>query len=503
MEDWLSPCLDAEQMRAVDAWAIEQQGVPSLDLMETAGEALARAAAERAGSGRVAVVCGKGNNAGDGLVAARLLRSTGFEVDVLLLWPEGELSSDAAINRERLERTRQVEPGELGKALEGASVIIDAIFGTGFAGEPRDPAAAAIAAINASGAQVVAADIASGVNASSGEIDGAAVAADATVTFHSAKIGHWVAPGKAHAGELIVAPIGIPAGGPGEGNAGLIDDAVLRLAPLRNAPSSKFSSGQVLIAGGSRGLTGAVCMAAGGAIRAGAGYATAAVPADLEPIFEMKLTEVMTVGCPSREGHFRRGAFERIIESAESAAAVVLGPGMGREEGTRDLARRLAERIEAPLVLDADGLFAHSGKLALLDRRRGPLVMTPHEGELGRLLGVTSDEVKAHRLARAAEAASQSGGTVVLKGDDTIVTDGRRTAISRGGTPALATAGTGDVLSGVIAALIARGLDAFTGACAAVLAHSRAGRAAAERVGAAESVIATDVIDALPAGLRA
>jgi ADP-dependent NAD(P)H-hydrate dehydratase / NAD(P)H-hydrate epimerase len=502
MEDWLSPCLDAEQMRAVDSWAIEQQGVPGFELMEAAGEALARTVAERAGSGRIAVVCGKGNNGGDGLVAARMLAETGFAVDVLLLWPEGELSGDAKANLEHLEAARQIEAGELPGALDGAAVVVDAIFGTGFSGEPRDPAAGAIDAINASDARVVAADIASGVNASNGEVEGAAVTAEVTVTFHSAKTGHWVSPGKSHTGELLVAPIGIPAGAPADASAGLIDDAVLRLAPLRDAPSSKFSSGQVLVAGGSRGLTGAVCMSATAAIRAGAGYATAAVPFDLEPIFEVKLTEVMTIGCPSREGHLRRGAFERIAESAESAAAVVLGPGMGREEGTRDLARQLAQRIEAALVLDADGLFAHSEKLRLLADRSGPVVLTPHEGELGRLLGVSSDEVKAHRLAHARDAAEESGGIVVLKGDDTIVTDGARTAISRGGTPALATAGTGDVLSGVIAALIARGLDAFTGACAAVLAHSRAGRVAAERVGAPESVIATDVIDALAAGLN-
>ena len=502
MEDWLTPCLDAEQMRATDAWAIEKQGIPGLELMETAGQAVARAAAERAGSGRIAVVCGKGNNGGDGLVTARALADTGFDVEALLLWPAGDLSGDAKANLERFEAAREVDETGLREALDGAAVIVDAIFGTGFAGAPRDPAAAAIAAINDAAGEVVATDIASGVNASNGEIEGAAVRADATVSFHAAKVGHWVSPGKPHTGELQVAPIGIPGGAPVEASLGLIDDSVLRLAPLRSAPSTKFSSGQVLIAGGSRGLTGAVCMAAGGAIRAGAGYATAAVPADVEAIVEAKLTEVMTIGCASREGSLRRAASEQIMEAAESAAAVVLGPGMGREDGTKDLARQLAKRIRAPLVLDADGLNAHAGKLALLAKREGPVVLTPHEGELGRLLEEESDAIKARRLLHAGEAARRSAGIVVLKGDDTIVTDGERVAVNRGGTPALATAGTGDVLSGMIAALIARGLDPFTGACAAVLAHSRAGRIAAERIGAPESVIATDVIDAIPAGLR-
>ncbi|MDP9189175.1 MAG: NAD(P)H-hydrate epimerase, partial [Actinomycetota bacterium] len=448
MEDWLTPCLDAERMRATDAWAIEQQGIPSQELMETAGQAVARAAAERAGSGRIAVVCGKGNNGGDGLVAARLLADTGFEVEALLLSRASDLSGDAKVNLERFPAAHEIGAGGLGEALDGAAVIVDAVFGTGFAGEPAEPASSAIDAINAAAGLVVATDIASGVNASSGEIEGTAVEADATISFHAAKVGHWVAPGKTHTGELQVVPIGIPGGAPVEAAVGLIDEEVLRLAPPRSSGSTKFSSGQVLVAGGSRGLTGAVCMAASAAIRAGAGYATAAVPADVEQIVETKLTEVMTIACASRDGQLRRAASEQIIEAAKSAAAVVLGPGMGREDGTKDLARQLAKRIEAPLVLDADGLNAHAGKLALLESRSGPLVLTPHEGELGRLLEVDSGAVRAKRLRHAREAAGLSGGIVVLKGDDTIVTDGDRVAVNRGGTPALATAGTGDVLSG-------------------------------------------------------
>jgi hydroxyethylthiazole kinase-like uncharacterized protein yjeF len=502
MEPWLTPCLDADEMRAVDAWAIDKQKVPSLELMEAAGQAVARAAAERAGDGRVVVVCGKGSNGGDGLVAARLLAETGFSVDTLLLWPERDLSGDAEANLRRLEGARHVEPGELDDALAGAAVVVDAIFGTGFAGEARDPAGAAIEAINRAPAQVVAADIASGVNASTGEVEGPAVAADATVSFHAPKLGHWIAPGKSHTGALQVAPIGIPDGPPVEPGAGLIDDAVLELAPARAAGSTKFSSGQVLIVGGSKGLTGSVCLAAEAAIRAGAGYATVGVPADLERIFELKLTEVMSVGLPSREGRLRRAASEQALEAAAKAAAVVLGPGIGREDGTRDLVRELAQRLKAPLVLDADGLNAHAGRLAKLADRSDPAVLTPHEGELGRLLEVDSEQIKAKRLVSARRAAELSGAVVVLKGDDTIVTDGSRVAVNRGGSGALATAGTGDVLSGMVGALIARGLDPFTGACAAVLAHSRAGAAAARSVGAAESVIAGDVIDAIPAGLR-
>jgi ADP-dependent NAD(P)H-hydrate dehydratase / NAD(P)H-hydrate epimerase len=500
MEDWLDPCLDAEEMRATDRWAIKERGVPSLDLMETAGRAVAEAAADVARSSRAAIVCGKGNNGGDGLVAARALREMGFEVDALLLSPADQLSDDAEANLGRFDGARETAPGGLSSALAGAGVVVDAIFGTGFAGTPRDPAATAIEAINGSDAPVVATDVSSGVNAANGEVEGAAVEADVTVTFHAPKLGHWVAPGKQRTGELRVAPIGIPEGAPVEPHAGLISPRVLELAPHRLPGSTKFSSGQVVIIGGSRGLTGAVCLSALGAIRAGAGYATVAVPADLERIFEVKLTEVMSLGCASRDGQLRPAASEQILGATERAASVVLGSGMGREQGTQRLIQDLTERIEAPLVIDADGLNAHAGRLDRLAKRDGPFVLTPHAGEMGRLLDREAEEIEARRAESAREAAQLSGGIVVLKGDDTIVTDGERLAVNRVSSPQLATAGTGDVLSGMIAALIARGLEPFAATCAAVLAHSRAGRAAGERVGN-DSVIAGDVVDSIPVGL--
>jgi NAD(P)H-hydrate epimerase len=500
MDDWIDPCLEADQMRAIDGWAIQDQGVASLQLMETAGRAVADAAAEVAGSGRAAVVCGKGNNGGDGLVAARALREMGFEVDALLLGPGDQLSEDARANLDRLDGARTIGVGELPAALEGAGVVIDAVFGTGFAGSPRDPARTAIDAINGANAPVVATDISSGVNASTGEVEGMVVHADLTVTFHAPKFGHWVAPGKDHTGELRVAPIGIPDGAPVQPTGGLIGSRVLELAPHRVAGSTKFTSGQVVVVGGSRGLTGAVCLSALGAIRSGAGYATVAVPTDLESIFEIKLTEVMSVGCASREGRLRPAASEQILGATEGAACVVLGSGMGREQGTQRLARELAQRIRSPLVLDADGLNAHAGRIELLSDREAPLVLTPHEGEMGRLLDRDSSAIKAQRLESAREAARLSGAIVVLKGDDSIVTDGERVAINTVSSPQLATAGTGDVLTGVIAALIARDIEPFAATCAAVVAHSRAGHVAGERVGH-DSVIAGDVVDAMPAGL--
>lgn len=502
MEAWLHPLLDAEGMRAVDSWAIEDRGIPSLDLMETAGEALATAVAQVAGDGPIRVICGKGNNGGDGLVAARHLTATGYEVEVLLLWPASELSADATANLQRLARgAGEVDPSELPARIAGSGAIVDAIFGTGFSGAPREPAAAAIGAINDCEAPTIACDIPSGVDASSGEVEGSAVDADLTVTFHRAKVGHLIAPGKGSTGELAVVPIGIPAGGPERPVAGVIDAEVLSLLAPRASGSTKFSSGQVVIAGGSRGLTGAVCLSAAAAIRSGAGYATVAVPSDLESIFEMKLTEVMSVGCGGAGGRLDESSLDAVVAAFGGASAGVLGPGFGRADSSLALVRAAAPRVEAPLVIDADGLGAFNEHLELIAKRDDPTVMTPHAGELGRLLGRSSEEVGRHRLAFAKQAADEAGAIVVLKGDDTIVTDGERVAVNAVSAPMLATAGTGDVLSGVTGALLARGVEPFAAACAAVIAHARAGRDAARRIDAPESVIATDVVASMPAGL--
>jgi ADP-dependent NAD(P)H-hydrate dehydratase / NAD(P)H-hydrate epimerase len=504
LPDWLEPLHDAESMRSADAEAIEERGISSLELMEAAGAAVAEAVREIAEPGPVRIACGKGNNAGDGLVAARLLADTGFEVDTLLLWSAEELSDDSASNHERLATPgREVAPGEVASALAGSGCVVDAIFGTGFDGAPRSPAEEAIEAMNECGAPIVAADIASGVDGSTGEVEGVAARAAVTVTFHGAKLGHWIAPGKRSTGELRIADIGIPAGSGSGAQAGVIAAGVLDRLPRRGADSTKFTSGQVVVAGGSRGLTGSVVLSASAAIRAGAGYATVAVPAELEPIFEAKLTEVMSRSCASADGAFAAEAAREILAACEKAAALVLGPGFGRVDAALGVAREVAAQAELPLVLDADGLNAHEGALESLASRSDPTVITPHAGELARLLGRDSDEISAHRLASARDAAERGDCVVVLKGDDTIVAQpGGPVAVSAVSAPALATAGTGDVLAGTIGAFLAQGLDPFEAACAGVWANTQAGRIAAERIGAAESVIASDVIEALPEGLR-
>jgi NAD(P)H-hydrate epimerase len=502
LPDWLDPLPDATGQRALDQWAIEDRGIPGAELMERAGTGLAEVASRAALSGTITVVCGKGNNGGDGFVCARLLRQRGRQVRVLLLGSPAELVGDAAANLERLPGN----PPEPFKAqrLEGSAAVVDAILGTGFSGQAREPAAGAIEAINAlTGAVVIACDVPSGVDASTGEVTGPAVRAAETVTFAAGKPGLWIAPGKAHAGRVTVIDIGIPPGGPAEPDIGLITDRVTDGVPRRGRESTKFAAGSVLVCGGSTGLTGAPSMASEAAARSGAGYVTACVPASLNLVFETRLLEVMTVPLPDRNGSLELGGAEAVLERAERSDALVLGPGLGRQADAFELARRVAQQAALPLLLDADGLNAHAGSLDVLARRNAPTVLTPHAGELARLLDCDSRAVEAHRLASARQAAEWANSIVVLKGDDTLVAhpDGR-VAVSTGGACALATAGTGDVLSGVIGAYLAKAMDAFHAACAGVHIHVRAGRLAAETIGT-EGVIAGDVIELLPRALPA
>lgn len=502
---WLDPLFDAEEMGAADAFAISERGVPSLELMERAGEALARVVAEvadaRGATGPIRTVIGKGNNGGDGLVAARILREGGRGVEVLSTAALEELRGDAATNLERLPGDPPVE-GADAERLRGSAAVIDALLGTGFSGEPREPVAGAIAAINHTEAPVVACDVPSGVDATSGEVQGDAVRAVATATFHAPKIGLHVAPGALHAGDVHPVEIGIPRDAPSAGGAGIISDRVLELVPSRMRAGSKFDAGTVVIAGGMRGLTGAPTMAALAALRTGAGYVQLAVPESTETVFALKLLEAMTAGQPEADGTHCESGADGVAALAERAGAVVVGPGIGRSDDAVSFARATAERVDVALLIDADGLNAHAGALELLRARRAPTVLTPHAGELARLLETDSASVGARRLASAREAADRSGSIVVLKGDDTIIAAPEGlVAVSRGGSPSLATAGTGDVLSGVIATFLAKGLDAFAAAAAGVLAHARAGRVAAARFGA-DHTIASDVIDAVPAALR-
>jgi NAD(P)H-hydrate epimerase len=490
----LEPLPDAQAVRDADAAAIEA-GLAGTALMERAGRGLAEAVARELPEGLIAIVCGKGNNGGDGYVAARGLREAGREIRVIAAAPIAELEGDARSAAEALSGDAPVPlaPG----ALDGASGVVDCVLGTGSSGAPRGWAADAIRLVRGAGLPAIACDVPSGVDASTGTVadPDVVVHARATVTFAAAKPGLWIHPGKSCAGTVEVVDIGLDERW-ADAPVGLSGPEVLDALPARGTTATKFTAGHVLVVGGSRGLTGAVCLAARAAARAGAGYVTALVPASLEAIFEVKLTEVMTRGLADASGALAvEAAQEALSEAAKHPGALVLGGGLGRAEATRDMIIELAEECPLPLVLDADGLNAFAGQVRWIRPRAAATILTPHAGELGRLLGVSSEDVERERLRHAHAAAVQADAVVVLKGDDTLVAapDGR-VAVSPGGAPGLATAGTGDVLAGICGALLAAGADSFPAAVMAVQLHLRAGQLAAGVAGAARAVVAGDVI---------
>ncbi|MFL5951617.1 MAG: NAD(P)H-hydrate dehydratase [Gaiellaceae bacterium] len=435
-----SPLYTADEMRAAE------QGHDVETMMERAGRAVADAVLRRyPDARRIAAVCGKGANGGDGRIALRLLMEAGRETSE--------------------------EPGD-------ADVVVDALFGTGFRGAPRDDAAQAIARINDARAAVVAVDLPSGVDASTGEIAGAVVDAEVTVTMHAPKVGLAVGPGRFHAGEVEVADIGISGG---ETRHRLVTAEILGLVPRKREGDTKYSAGSVLVVGGSPGMSGALCLAAEAAFRADAGYVAVATHEESLPVVEQRLLEAVKAPL---------GDVDRL---AERAAAVAIGPGLGRGEDERALVRRLLRELDVPVVADADALY----ELEPADWP-APRVLTPHGGELGRLLGQPSDWVDAHRLEAVQAAADQYGCVVLLKGADTLVAaPGEGLLVSTAGSPALATAGTGDVLTGVIAAFLAKGIDARLAAAAGAFAHGRA----AQLVPHPRGVIASDIVAALPGAL--
>ena len=460
------PLFSSAEMRAAEE---AYPGYPDSmrELMERAGTAAAEAALRRFPEAKAyTVVCGGGSNGGDGLVAANVLRSSGREVRVV-----------------------EAKSGE--RELGSPDVIVDALFGTGFSGAPRADAAALIEQMGSAGAPIVSIDIASGVNASSGEVAGPAVTATLTVTFYARKIGHVVAPGRFHLGELEIVDIGLSGG---ETACRLAGPGLLSLLPRRSESTTKFSAGSVLVVGGSPGLSGAVCLAGEAAMRADAGYVTVVVPRSVLPPVELRLLEAVKKPAPENEdGCLTVEALPLVAELEARAQALALGPGIGRSEETRAFVRRLLEQTTLPAVVDADALFGlEPGKWA------SPLVLTPHAGELSRLLGRDSSWVNEHRLTAARECADRFAAVTLLKGADTIVVSPSGEAIvCEEGTPALATAGSGDVLTGVISAFLAKGLEPALAAAAAAVAHGRAAQLIEPQVG----VVAGDVVRMLPRAL--
>ena len=502
----------AEEMRALDGRAIEEYGIPGVVLMENAGQATVRAMEEAFGplaGRRAAIFVGPGNNGGDGLVIARGLHQLGARVRVLLLVAPEKIRGDAAVNWRIVQRlpigVEQVADEEAVAVLSGelshCAVLVDALFGTGLKRDLDGRFAAAARLMSTLGPPVVAVDIPSGIDSDNGRILGGAVRADLTVTYGLAKPGHYCGPGRECRGRLRVVDIGIPPEAVRAAELSIrviTSEAVAAMLPERPRESHKGTYGHLLVAAGAPGKTGAALLAARGALRAGAGLVSCAVPGELLTIFETALAEAMTIPLPG--GRFlESGDEETILAALEGKRALVLGPGIGTSGGTRRLAARLYQRVAQPMVVDADGLncLAREGGAAAPEGR--VRILTPHPGEMARLAGLATAAVQADRLACARRFAEEQGVYLVLKGASTVVAapDGRL-AINPTGNPGMAAGGMGDVLSGIIGALLVQGLGPWEAACAGVFCHGRAADRIARRLEIRAGFSASEVADEIP-----
>ncbi len=513
--------LTGEQMRRIDRRAIEEIGIPGLQLMEAAGSGVAErllADFPSAAARGVVILCGKGSNGGDGLVAGRRLSEAGVACRIFLLARGEQLVGDAAINlRAAREAGLAVEEipeesawGELRALLLRRPIVVDALLGTGVRGGARGAVAQLIHLLNGSGASVVAIDLPSGVDADSVAREGPAVRAERTYTLCRPKVALLFPPAAEYAGAWCVIPIGIPDEVVRTEPTALewLDAAAAAaLLPVRPVTAHKGDLGHLLAVAGSRGKSGAAVLLARGALRCGVGLVTVATGESVEERIGVQQAEMMTAGLPeTREGALSAAAAPAVLSLAAARDALAIGPGLGVAEGTKEVVRQIVRQSTVPGVLDADALNAW----APLARDLSPLgpgsslrVLTPHPGEAARLLGLTSAQVQADRLAAVRELARITGAVVVLKGHRTLVcrADGR-TAVNASGNAGMATGGTGDVLTGAVGAFLARGLAGWDAARLAVFAHGAAGdRAALER--GEEGMIATDLVSHLPDTLAA
>jgi NAD(P)H-hydrate epimerase len=495
-------------MRALDRHSIETLGVPGELLMESAGRAVAETVLrERPPGGSVLVVCGSGNNGGDGLVAARQLALLGVPVRIALLGEPAKLRGDAAANLARV-RALELPVGGADFRAAGADVIVDALFGTGLVRELRGPAAAAVRRLNAARprARILAVDLPSGLDADTGQPLGVAVQADVTVTLALPKLGLVLEPGRSLAGRVLVARIGIATRAPQvEPDARLWTlPAAGRRLPARPRSGHKGGFGHVLVLAGSQGKTGAAALAAEGAGRGGAGLVTVGCPAGVNDILEVKCTEAMTEPLPDGAGRaFCEDAVVPSLALVAERDAVALGPGVGRAAPTQAFVRRLAERLRKPVVIDADGLFAFVGDPVALKARSAATVLTPHPGEAARLLGVSSQEVNRDRLGAARRLADLTACTVLLKGAATVAADpDGRAVVNPTGGPVLGSGGTGDVLTGLVAAFLAQRLEPLEAAALAAYVHGHAADRIAARSGSS-GALAGELARELPEATQA
>lgn len=497
----------AREMQEIDHRTIKGCGIPSAVLMERAGLAVARKIAEMYPPGKLIVLAGAGNNGGDGIVVGRELHNSGWHVKILLLLKEDKLSSDCLA---QYRAARQIGvPIDFRTTIDQAdlhaAVVVDALFGTGLSKDITGSLAETIDRLNDSGAPVIAVDIPSGVSSDNGHILGTAVRATATVTFGAPKRGHFLFPGADYTGELFVEDIGFPRPFFNDVSCELLDDeGMLALLPPRPRRSHKGDYGHVLVVAGSRGRTGAAFMAAKACLMSGSGLVTLGVPEGQMGVFQSRVTEEMCLHLPDRgDGTLSSKAAEPILRFLdEKADALAIGPGIGVSEDTSALVRALLTSLGKPAVLDADALNVLQGKADILRESSAPLVLTPHPGEFSRLTGDPVEEIELDRIESALAFSKDYGVTLVLKGVPTVVTDlGGRAFINPTGNPSMAKAGTGDVLTGMVASFLGQGLDPAGAASLAVYLHGVAGDLAAAEFGL-QSVLASDIIGAVPEAFK-
>ena len=496
------PCPTGEEMGRIDRDAIERQGLPARLLMENAGRAVATALRHRfPDASHPLVVCGAGNNGGDGFVVARVLRDWDDRVApiVIALGQAERRSPEAQANLELLLNSDvEVIVGSGTKEVESSlgrcDLIVDAVFGVGLQRSVEGALASTLRVLGSCGLPVLALDLPSGISSDTGAPLGVEVQADLIVTLGLPKLGLAVRPLDC---EVWVADIGLPRSSIeacGVRQHLLTGDAVAAWLPERPAAGHKGSFGHVLVAAGSEGKTGAATLAAEGALHVGAGLVTLAVPRSLNPIFEMKLTEAMTLPVEDHgQGRLTEEALETLLRETHERDALVLGPGLGLHEGTVRLLEGLVPELRIPLVIDADGLNAFAGRPEAL-RGPGPRILTPHPGEAARLLECSAERIQADRVAAARELAERAGAVVVLKAARSVVAsaEGEVKVVATGG-PGLASGGTGDVLAGVIGGLLAQGLPVLPAASAGAYLHGLAGD-----LGPVAGGLAGDVAERIP-----
>jgi hydroxyethylthiazole kinase-like uncharacterized protein yjeF len=499
------PVLTSAETAALDR-ETEARGTSVETLMERAGHAVARAAVDLAGGAygrRAVVVCGKGNNGGDGLVAARHLSRWGMGVDLFLVAaPSGGVPA-AMLDRlvPRGVAARSYDFAALSRSLDRADVAVDAMFGTGFRGSTEGRYAKAIDALNGAAAAVVAVDIPSGVEGDTGAVRGSAVRADVTVTFGAPKVGNILFPGAAHGGVLNVVDIGFP---PDlvRGEAWSLEPGdVLRHLPLRPPETHKREAGVVLVVGGSRRMAGAPVLVARGAYGMGAGLVTVAVPEEILPVVQGGIPEATFLPLPQGPaGAIAEWAWSPLADRLEEFDAVAVGPGLSTGDGAPEVARRLVAQSPTPVVVDADAINAFAGRPTEMAGGSADTVITPHLGEFGRLFSVPPAEVLDDRVGFARKAAAETQAVVVLKGTRTVIAAPQgEVRINTTGTPTLASAGTGDVLTGAVAAMLSAGLPALDAAAVASFVH---GLAAPIAGSARTGVLASDLARALPRAIE-